>query len=913
MDIFKYALVRIGGDSISKLDSLIPKYDSIEKEIACLNNLKQQKNEIVDTLCNTLHFQISLIKEPLTRKILLNLKRDLFNNRYESKIHKYESTIQLLDEEILTQFLVIQNLAVKINEATFLIETKYADLILSEKKIIFNFCKNEKFLKGILLSSEFLFRYAKEKSPDFSIRFTSEDIGLWKYLTRMVTKTSPFSTLTNLSIGTFVTKQRLIDFSQPFEEEVTSVVLYNNNIFSKLINILLKNSLVNILLPIRLNTTLRVLDGELSFLTNYNNIEAFQRIKQNDTLNKIIEVTSQNQNISYGNLKKLLVLEGMPSTNALDNYISELVKTGLLEIGLEMPILREPWDLILKQLLYKYYINNDSYPTVMSYIERIIAMRFDYQNANATDRDLLLTKMHETIEEFMHLLHSDAGLPQTERLENQASKQRKPIIDQFKYIKPLFSEKKIILLHLDQTNPYCNKKNIIFEDTYVNKKIIIDQRTINLFIEKLSIFIKAFSFLPSSNDEHDNFLSFFKEHCSGNIDFLNFYEKYYRHREKEKSKSGLNSHSSQSKYSLDNFIKYNSDLLILKQEINKNQSNDCLNIPLAVLESMASTSSSSEFKNQSYGAIVQFYIDDEFNSDKLIGVVNGISVGHGKFISRFLKLFDQRVTEELTQWNILNAGDDLFCEINDSSIFNANIHSPLFPFEIVFPGSYNRLGQHNQINIRDIIIKYNSQNECLELYNGERKIYAFNSGFQRIASRSKAYQMLNTIAGNRNFKMSEVLRILNGMTSHDLRHKYMHLTNQAVLFLPRIYIDDSIIIQRMCWIIPSSIVLTMLKNETDLLSFSRIQQWRHSLQMPNEIFLRLNWEPEKNSINKKEKKPQYVNFLSPICVKLFIKMFESGATTIIIEEMLPNSKQMLTCRDQKYATEYLLQWKNKQQ
>lgn len=96
MDVFPHILLRIGGDSYDNLRTLNVSFNSdLEKIQADLNSLK-------DEISALLYADIANLDDPKKQNLLLNFKRDVFNERHIEELLT-GSAIQHTGEETKTK------------------------------------------------------------------------------------------------------------------------------------------------------------------------------------------------------------------------------------------------------------------------------------------------------------------------------------------------------------------------------------------------------------------------------------------------------------------------------------------------------------------------------------------------------------------------------------------------------------------------------------------------------------------------------------------------------------------------------------------------------------------------------------------------------------------------------------------
>ena len=234
IDIFDFSIVRIAARSLNELFTIEQK--SLSNLCADINLLKKNKIAQIEQVCEQLYLEIKQSNNTDNQKKLLNLKRDIYNERY--KIENLQKKIHLLSTSIadsITDLMVLEDT----------LNTKYCELALlyssaanKEKTIIQNFCKTDSFSKGLLLSSKEIYNIA-QKAKIGAILKNDEYLGLWKYITRTVAKTSPFSTFTCLAEGTLINtdQKENIAFRQS-KKANTNFVRYNNYCLSQILIII---------------------------------------------------------------------------------------------------------------------------------------------------------------------------------------------------------------------------------------------------------------------------------------------------------------------------------------------------------------------------------------------------------------------------------------------------------------------------------------------------------------------------------------------------------------------------------------------------------------------------------------------------------------------------------------------------
>jgi hypothetical protein len=313
--------------------------------------------------------------------------------------------------------------------------------------------------------------------------------------------------------------------------------------------------------------------------------------------------------------------------------------------------------------------------------------------------------------------------------------------------------------------------------------------------------------------------------------------------------------------------------------------------------------------NNSYGAFLQFYVEN----GTLKAVSNGSFSGYGKMFSRFLHILKPEVLSDTRKWNANVLPEAVFAEDCDASVFNANLHPPLMAHEIWMPGGQNSLPGEQQIPVTDIDI-INKKDTGVELCHRPtgKRMYVFDLGFQGHTGRSQLFQLLDK------FGKAEYL-FANPIThpfskGPEVKKGEKHPT---VWTRPRITLENQIVVQRKAWIIMQKELPVKLNNESNFDYFKKVNEWRSSHGIPEEIFMYIsdrhnqpngNESKAKKKLSRDDYKPQYISFKNPFLVDLFEKSMHKVPNILHIEEMLPSSKDLIQENGKRFVTEHVVQW-----
>jgi lantibiotic biosynthesis dehydratase-like protein len=298
-----------------------------------------------------------------------------------------------------------------------------------------------------------------------------------------------------------------------------------------------------------------------------------------------------------------------------------------------------------------------------------------------------------------------------------------------------------------------------------------------------------------------------------------------------------------------------------------------------------------------------------------MGVVNATFPGFGKMISRFLHLFDPAVTHELRRWNAAVSPGSLLLEDTDASYFNANLHPPLMPYEIWMPGGHNSLPATQHIAVTELAVTLDEAHDTLQLLHqpSGKPAYVFDLGFQAHGGRSPLFRLLDR------FSLAAYCShypLVSALNTHWQPQPAGAEAREVPWTTPRIVYDDRLVLQRQAWHFPKALLPMRQPQESDWAYFARVNTWRLEHQLPDEVFISLFDRrttpdmpaPGQQLHSRDDYKPQYICFHNPFLVTLFAKLLHKVPHSLKVEEMLPNSEQLLTLGTQQHVTEWVVQW-----
>jgi hypothetical protein len=317
--------------------------------------------------------------------------------------------------------------------------------------------------------------------------------------------------------------------------------------------------------------------------------------------------------------------------------------------------------------------------------------------------------------------------------------------------------------------------------------------------------------------------------------------------------------------------------------------------------------------------------------------------GFGKYYSRFLHLLPNLAEHVLRE----NCGHTcaLLSEIAGDEGFNANLHPPMLPWQLTYPGK-NSHDAANQLDWRDIVVSCDRESGgtlSLRRCSDGHVIRAIDVGFLNTQMRPPLFRMLMAFTSARAFQVHLPDAPAGAGTPPE------HVRRR-----PRLIIGNHLIIGRETWLVPSAEMPRPERAESDSSFFRRVTLWRDQHEIPDQVFVRVKPVSPRSDITSEAvasarpdqdpsdgilrartlasedaakqlaqqdagrlgraapdwKKPAYIDFTAPLMVKMFATLPGQLSHFVLeVEECLPTRRDLVYHpATGRYATEVVLQW-----
>ncbi len=896
MKIFPHILIRMAGGAVQELRTM-ELQDTCEL-LTRYAAAKKQLQMISENLSVMLYKMIPEAADNDSKQSLIRLRRDVFNRRgvtvQDVPVSWLTPDLSYLLAGYREIFSVMEMLR-KRGEQT--LQEEYEQC----RHHLYRLAKDEKLRKGLLLSSNSLLNnidsYLLAGRGERNKKTQQAENGLLKYVTRMYAKTSPFSTFTSLAAGRLSEDDTYILL--PENEETGGIISHirlNNYLYAYLKELLIRLPEVSVHMPVRLNPSVRKDGANYCFLTNHHNAESFQRIPVHPLRELIMELmNAAGQSVTVRYLSGILVQDYLDASfDQADNYLLQLLGYGFLEWNIPVSGTDPDWDSKLRCFLHDSGIRHPFVYELADLLGRMRKAAGQYAEVSLDQRQRIQTETYQAFRGYC--------IQVLDRLKEDA-KEEETVTGEVVF-------RKVTALDFQYA-----PEHLFYEDTTWKQPFRIAGSQVKPLIGQLAQLLHMLKRFEVQRRGKERMYRYFlqKYGKESQIPLLTFYEMYYKDVEiPAKNKrtgvaDGLNEAADQRERINEAWGRFIAERGMLR-------SPDPFHEIHILSEDLAEANQRCPDENSdtgtiSLGAFLQLY---EENGQTVKAVINTTFPGYGKLAGRFLHLFPAEITEELRIWNSRIGEGSLMAENTDASYFNANLHPPLLEYEIAVPEGHYSFSGEKQLQAGDILVTADQEHRTLKLIHAisGQTVCVVDLGLQNINTRSPFFQLLERFSPAAYIYTTPLTRAVN-------LHLYENRALTDILVFPRIVYEDKLILQRKSWKIARTALPHRSSQEPDWDYLLRLNEWRQLHAIPEEVFASVTTSQEyatlsgeeKGSIGKDDYKPQYISFKNPLLIGLFEKMLRKVPRFLVLSEMLPAGRQLLSPDgQQQYVTEFVFQW-----
>ncbi|MGB8955824.1 MAG: lantibiotic dehydratase [Tumebacillaceae bacterium] len=892
-----HVLVRVAGLPFEAIERLALKQTmaSVRK----LVELQRAQQDAQAKLEAHLFVQIKAETDDKVRKKMINVKRDFSRGRQPKDQEMLERLLVALSPEERADYEVWQELRsqrLRLQEA---LPALLQDEMNSVRETLQELADDEEFKKGVLLSSTQLFekigKFIDTPLHQQNAKLRKIEKMLIVYLSRMAMKTSPFSTFTPVSFARLEDAARLDAMRVQDREPKHTHVTINHLSLTYLIARAEEHPELQAQIPLALNSTLKTADGKIVvFQTNFEpgseimkstvNNEAFVSFSSNDTIETILRLVRESEGkITLSQLSAQLA--GPAATpEILQQVLAFLRKLVQLQV-----------------LICRFDVPDDASDILRTWGEQLAGMT----GPVAEQLKLLLHKQHELLHQYGTLVSAN----------------RAAVLNQMTALHAQMCE----VLEA----PVRNYEPILFEDTsYAGAIMSLHanewapmQDDMSVLQGVLPVFSIDLSFVLT-------FKEYFKRtfgtggQCVDLLEMLEEYRKFFQSKytnwNAPSEEQGFNpynlaeiEHAEELKRE---FLQYVTDRIASADREVELDRGWLLDFAQRVPESIKLFSESFSYFSQPYRNA----------QGQLRLVVNRMASGYGQFMSRFGPMYrdseDQPTFAESmrdTLRKMLPEGHT-FAELNGVFGFNGNLHQPLAPYEVTYPGIKSSREEQERLALADLTLFHSVEDDRL-LFKSKRTgeiIHPIYLGFLTWFLLPSLYRLLFLLVPSNYFSLPLANTYYQSLSPE---------RKQEVVCIPQVRLNNLVLVRRQWWV-PVNHAPQAEPSMSDLDFLVECQRWREKHDMQRHVFIRLSSGIDKNEVgenaplkddrpetdlstfNDALRKPQYIDFDNLLLVKLLEKSSRRVNSRFIMEEMLPGPDELFVHGNNgSYVSELLLE------
>lgn len=831
------------------------------------------------------------------RHLAIKLRRDVFAGREVSP-----SDSLALSDALSRRSLAKVNSALRWSKQLKQLESEIAPVYAAEQirsaRSLWRETARSDVASGLVLSSEQLAIQFMDGADAIASKARRGQVerGMLRYLTRAATKPTPFSTFCTVIQGQLVTPGSDVHtgFIDGSLRKVSSIRL-NRALFPALWNELLTVEEFQQAVKLHTAPSLHTRDGWYAFLQERDGVEISQKVHSNPAIDSLVQQLDSGGPTRFRDLVKHLVgdVNTEEENEEAARYLERLIEVGLLQYWTGIDPLDPVWNLQLMEMLEAAHPTIKSAKSALSRLQRCVQT---YPRKRPAGRLAAVRLARNTIDSFFR----------------HRSKQ----------------------IRLPGNLPF-------YEDCGANAQAVLPLPSSTGWPGTLEELLTLFRALSSQWDEQATLRAVY-HHCYGAeshepVPLMQFYEDAFREFYKRHFAIERGQRTEEDEdYSLSNPFELQSVSLragsrtavtaSIRQKLDSMHDADTINMSVADFRSCIDLDQADPMP---VSISVFCHLQEGLDGKQMLIMPDAkTSPGFGKYYSRFLHVVPETFQQAVRQRN-LEFGDGL-AETSDDSDFNANLRPRLIGREIIYPTSSAASPVRDRIKCEDLVVVPADEFEGLKLAHreGGATLIPLDLGFLNPTMRPAFHRLLQKFQPAC-FTWIPVEQCLYALALDTWKNARKDNADceLPVVETPRIVVDGTIVIARRRWRVAADNLPSQLKGEDDTSYFLRLQHWRNENRVPARVFVRAaprlvapvsesdsgNQKPGSQVRLRDHRKPQYVDFSSPVLVVLFARILATvRQADIIIEEALPDPDDGWLCGKERYLTEMVIQLSNQE-
>lgn len=852
-----------------------------------------------DALSNALHNVIGTITEKQIRQSLILVRRAIFQSKLpkdrDLSAEVWAALPAELAECVRTWLTRVKRRFKLAERGQTVLEAEWQEKRHALQQIV----ELERFQQGLLLSSRELYidlkKWLEERATGGPRPDRQLELGLFTFLTRAATKTSPFSTFMGSARGYWTQTGQAFTLDHHWSRLVAVELSWS--IAHRIAFELARLPEVRSTLVLRVNPSLIDEGSQLCWL-GWRKGETVLRATKTSTLDRILQLLHTLANPTYETLvQKLIQLDEQSRENKVKQYLDHLMKIGLLQLDIGIP--DQEFNDLTRLLAWIQGFHTPQIEAITSLLLQVQNCLQDYVTSEKTvERFELFQTIHDTLKTIYHTL----GL-----------------------------EKRTVKVP---------EKYTFYENTLIEG---LDLRC------SLSRWQQVFTDLACVQEVSALFdwllparlglAAFFIDHYGrdSRVKLLDFYDEYQR---EIRQPGGWRSEYRISGSHLQELLEHpfsppvvnvpeleqwNQLRTSFRQQFVGGWENASQRCQIDATEMQSFVASFPNFITPPrslgfYGQMMLLSPCSPGEEAQPQLVLNSIWSGFGCKEGR-LQFLETQVKGQRPPQPYQKATQEegpLWVDILGVFGSNANLRIAQTPYELTYPGAVSHRPPEEQIPLNDLLVVYNPQSKRLQLFSQQlqRELLPVHMGLLGDLWQPPFLRfLLNVFSDGATNPLLSLMQIPGDPENLS--------ANTPVRACPRISLG-SVVLARSSWIVGVQQIPRQEKGTSAFAYMVKLQHWLVTQQLPQECFVRLPtdllWRPregdeERLSVATKDHKPFYIDFRNYFSVMLFQQIIHHAERIphaeeqiLLLQEVLPGQKDLwLSDGQARYVSELLIE------
>lgn len=880
-------IVRIAGLPMKALRSL-----RFEQTTSLIADLLEHENELrlqAEPLSEALHSAIGATEDKQTRWHLIAIRRAIYQVQLPKAKDLNDRVWASLPEELASRICswverMQQWLALLAHGQTVL-ETEWAE----KRQVLQALTKTASFQHGIILASKDLYtdflKWSQTSSEGTIVHADRQtELGLFMYLSRMATKTSPFSTFMSSGRGYWVSDGPVFTHSTRWQRLSSSELSWT--IAHRIAYELASWPEIRSMLNLRVNSSVRE-EGSVLRLLGWKKGEAVIKLTNSPTLQLILQTIRSSEASSYeSTVQAITQVDIQRQETEIRQFLDRLIKIGLLELDIGIP---------------------DQSP---DYLGQLLTYLQSFRDRRIEDIACLLQKVHHCLQQYK----ATALVAERFALRNTIHATLESIYQQ---------------LALNQRGLEVPTKNAFYENS------LIEAIDVRCSLREWRDVLDDLSLVQRLSALYDAFLptrlvvaAFFADHYGSGacVSLLRFYEDFCH----ELSQPGgwrpdYRVSGSHLKQLFEKpYFPFSVKLAELEQVVQLRRDFHRQFLERALHSSQVIQLDRNALRTfvTSFPSLVTSLYSLNFYAQMLTRegvphlVLNEIGGGFGRSEGRhqFLERQLNQLAPSFLSQGDQERGTPLPVDILGVFGSNANLRTPQTLYEITYPGVVSARTQEEQIPLSDLDVVHDPQRNCLQLVSRrlQKELLPAQLGLLADFLRPPMHRFLFHLFGQ---------GAINPFPQMQITDSERFNATLPVQAYPRTCLGK-LIIARATWAVGVQQIPKREKGTPPFAYMLKVQRWIAAHALPQECFIHIPANLWRASAGEngpmalmKDRKPLYIDFSNYLSIMMFEQMTNHAEQmshekdrVLFLQEALPGQEDLVFSDGKdSYVSEFIIE------